>query len=78
MAERLALLCHILMNTLELHDSSTDDLKAALEADKAKLKPAGKEEILNDVWKIGRQIEIYKRGGKGKKTCFCLRPGDSA
>jgi hypothetical protein len=64
------------MNTLDLHDCSTDDLKAALEADKAKIKPAGKEEILSDVWNIGRQIEIYKGGGKGKKTCFHLIPGD--
>jgi hypothetical protein len=75
-AERLALLCHILMNTLELHGCNTDDLKAALEADKAKIKPAGKEEILSDVWKIGRQREIYNSGGKGKKTYCCLRPGD--
>jgi hypothetical protein len=63
------------MNTLELHDCSTDDLKAALEADKAKIKPAGKEEILSDVWNIGRQIEIYKNGGKGKKACILLKTG---
>jgi hypothetical protein len=63
------------MNTLELHDCSTDDLKAALEADKAKIKPAGKEDILSDVWNIGRQLEIYRSGGKGKNACFLLLTG---
>lgn len=64
--ERLALLCHILMNTHRLHECSTDDLKAALESDKAKIKPAGKEAILEDVWKIGRALENFRCGGKGK------------
>lgn len=75
-AERLALLCHILMNTRDLHDCSTDDLKAALESDKAKIKPAGKEAILDDVWKIGRQLERFKDGGEGKNAWFVPKPSD--
>ncbi len=54
------------MNTHRLHDCSTEDLRAALESDKAKMKPAGKEVILEDVWKIGRALENFRSGGQGK------------
>ncbi len=54
------------MNTHRLHDCSTEELRAALESDKAKIKPAGKEVILEDVWKIGRALENFRSGGQGE------------
>ena len=65
-ADRIALLCHLLMNTRDIHDCSTDDLKMALEADKAKVRPPGKEAVLEDVWTIGRLIEQCNDGQKGE------------
>jgi Protein of unknown function (DUF2841) len=72
--ERLALLCHILMNTLDLHACSTEDLKEAIESDKAKIKPTGKEAILGDVWKIGHELERYKKGEIGRSSPSGRRP----
>jgi hypothetical protein len=64
-AERLALLCHILMNTGRLHDCRTEDLKMAILSDHAKIKPPEKAAILEDVWKIGDALERFKRGEIG-------------
>lgn len=64
--ERLALLCHILMNTRDLHDCSTEDLRQAIRSDRAKIKPTEKELILEDVWTIGNQLERFKDGEMGK------------
>lgn len=60
------------MNTRDLHDCSTEDLKEAIESDKAKIKPVGKESILADVWKIGRELERYKNNEIGKALCSGL------
>lgn len=58
------------MNTGELHDCSTNDLRQAIESDRAKIKPVGKESILEDVWKIGNQLERVKRGEIGRNLFF--------
>lgn len=72
-AERLALLCHILMNTRDLHECSTDDLKQAITSDRGKIKPIEKEAILQDVWKIGELIERFKDGQVGETDLeFCF------
>jgi Protein of unknown function (DUF2841) len=70
--ERLALLCHILMNTRDLHDCSTEDLRQAIISDRAKIKPIEKEAILEDVWKIGRLLERFKSGGAGEALVSTL------
>jgi Protein of unknown function (DUF2841) len=67
--ERLALLCHILMNTGELHDCQTEDLRKAIESDKVKIKPIEKYDILEDVWKIGHELERVKRNEIGELRC---------
>lgn len=72
LAERLALLCHILMNTRRLHDCTTEDLRKAIKSDRAKIKPQEKESILEDVWKIGNELERFREGAIGKAPRFLL------
>lgn len=77
-AERLALLCHILMNCSHLHHCTTNDLKAAIQSDRTKLKPIEKERILEDVWKIGYQLERFRGGGIGRFLALVFWSGERA